>query len=50
MLYTHHGIGTGFSGGYHEYFGDGADVDAAVYLMLANLLLHSLPQVCGKCL
>jgi 1,4-alpha-glucan branching enzyme len=21
MLYRHHGIGVGFSGGYHEYFG-----------------------------
>lgn len=45
MLYLHHGIGTGFSGGYHEYFGETADVDAAVHLMLANLVLHSLPQV-----
>jgi len=21
MMYTHHGIDIGFSGGYHEYFG-----------------------------
>lgn len=42
MLYTHHGIGTGFSGGYHEYFGPGVDEDGVVYLMLANELLHSL--------
>ncbi|PWY99927.1 glycoside hydrolase [Testicularia cyperi] len=40
MLYTHHGIGTGFSGGYHEYFGDSVDVEAVVYLMLANELIH----------
>ncbi|KAH7411629.1 glycoside hydrolase superfamily [Phaeosphaeria sp. MPI-PUGE-AT-0046c] len=42
MLYTHHGIGTGFSGGYHEYFGDSVDEEAVVYLMLANELLHQL--------
>ncbi|KAK3946285.1 glycoside hydrolase superfamily [Diplogelasinospora grovesii] len=42
MLYTHHGIGTGFSGGYHEYFGAGVDEEAVVYLMLANELLHEL--------
>jgi len=42
MLYTHHGIGTGFSGGYHEYFGDSVDEEAVVYLMIANELLHTL--------
>ncbi|GAA5912151.1 hypothetical protein JCM6882_003068 [Rhodosporidiobolus microsporus] len=42
MLYTHHGIGTGFSGGYHEYFGDGVDQEAVVYLMIANSMLHEL--------
>lgn len=36
MMYTHHGIGTGFSGGYHEYFGDSADQEAIVYLMLVS--------------
>lgn len=41
MLYKHHGIGVGFSGDYSEYFGDGADQEAAVYLMLANTLLHA---------
>lgn len=46
MLYTHHGIGTGFSGGYHEYFGGGVDTDGVVYLMLANELLHSLYPNC----
>ncbi|KAF8897837.1 glycoside hydrolase family 13 protein [Infundibulicybe gibba] len=35
MMYKHHGIGTGFSGGYHEYFGDGADEEGVVYLMLS---------------
>ncbi|KAF2196705.1 alpha-glucan branching enzyme [Delitschia confertaspora ATCC 74209] len=42
MLYTHHGIGTGFSGGYHEYFGPSVDEEGVVYLMLANEMLHSL--------
>lgn len=42
MLYTHHGLGTGFSGGYHEYFGPGVDEDGVVYLMIANELLHTL--------
>ncbi|BFZ65057.1 alpha-1,4-glucan branching enzyme [Saitoella coloradoensis] len=42
MMYTHHGIGTGFSGGYHEYFGPGVDEEAVVYLMLANEMLHNL--------
>merc|ERR1719376_1457893 len=42
MLYTHHGLGTGFSGDYQEYFGPGTDGDALVYLMLANHLVKSL--------
>lgn len=42
MLYTHHGIGTGFSGGYHEYYGPNVDEDGIVYLMLANEMLHNL--------
>lgn len=42
MLYTHHGIGTGFSGGYHEYFGPSVDEDGVVYLMIANELLHTI--------
>ena len=46
MLYTHHGIGTGFSGGYHEYFGPNVDEDGVVYLMLANELLHTLYPSC----
>lgn len=36
MMYKHHGIGTGFSGGYHEYFGDASDEEAIVYLMLVR--------------
>ncbi|GFZ46704.1 1,4-alpha-glucan-branching enzyme [Saitozyma sp. JCM 24511] len=42
MMYKHHGIGTGFSGGYHEYFGDSVDLEAMVYLMLANAMLHEV--------
>ncbi|KAF9029766.1 glycoside hydrolase family 13 protein [Panaeolus papilionaceus] len=42
MMYKHHGMGTGFSGGYHEYFGDSADEEAIVYLMLANDSMHAL--------
>ncbi|KAL7954676.1 hypothetical protein V8C34DRAFT_317119 [Trichoderma compactum] len=46
MLYLHHGIGTGFSGGYHEYFGPDVDEEAVVYLMVANEMLHSLYPEC----
>ncbi|KXS96573.1 hypothetical protein AC578_1954 [Pseudocercospora eumusae] len=46
MLYTHHGIGTGFSGGYHEYFGPSVDEEGVVYLMLANEMLHNLYPDC----
>ncbi|KAL7413681.1 family 13 glycoside hydrolase [Mrakia frigida] len=42
MMYTHHGIGAGFSGGYHEYFGANVDDEAVVYLMLANSMIHAL--------
>ncbi|KAI1006066.1 1,4-alpha-glucan-branching enzyme [Podosphaera aphanis] len=42
MLYTHHGIGTGFSGGYHEYFGPAVDEDGIAYLMIANEMLRQL--------
>lgn len=42
MLYHHHGIGTGFSGGYHEYFNMNVDLDAVTYLMLANDMLHTV--------
>jgi 1,4-alpha-glucan branching enzyme len=51
-MYHHHGIGTGFSGGYHEYFGPSADEEGVVYLMLVCLfdiifysaMIHTLPQ------
>lgn len=46
MLYTHHGIGSGFSGGYHEYFGANVDEDGVLYLMLANEMLHNLYPNC----
>lgn len=42
MLYTHHGIGTGFSGGYHEYFGPSVDEEGVNYLILANHMLREL--------
>lgn len=42
MLYQHHGIGVGFSGDYREYFGLSTDVEACVYLMLANEMAHGL--------
>lgn len=46
MLYLHRGVATGFTGGYHEYFNTSVDMDALVYLMLANHLLHSTyPEV-----
>lgn len=37
---------SGFSGGYHEYFGADVDEEAVVYLMLANELLHELYPDC----
>lgn len=42
MLYHHHGINTAFSGKYDEYFSEETDVDAVVYMMMANSLVHSL--------
>jgi len=42
MLYHSRGLGQGFSGGYHEYFGLNTDTDALVYLMLANQLIHQV--------
>jgi hypothetical protein len=42
MLYHHHGIHMAFSGDYAEYFSPATNVDAVVYLMLANELVHSL--------
>ncbi|KAI8329040.1 1,4-alpha-glucan-branching enzyme GBE1 [Chlamydoabsidia padenii] len=40
MLYTHHGIGYGFSGNYHEYFGSNVDDEGVMYCQLANYYLH----------
>ncbi|KAI8144413.1 1,4-alpha-glucan-branching enzyme GBE1 [Fennellomyces sp. T-0311] len=46
MLYKHHGIGYGFSGNYHEYFGDLVDEDGVMYLQLANKFLHDMyPEI-----
>lgn len=42
MLYLHHGMGYGFTGGYHEYFNELVDLDSLIYLMLANDLIHEL--------
>ncbi|KAI8895181.1 glycoside hydrolase superfamily [Globomyces pollinis-pini] len=42
MLYHHHGIGTGFAGGYNDYFGDQVDLDSVCFLMLANYSLKTL--------
>ncbi|KAL1923064.1 uncharacterized protein VTP21DRAFT_9440 [Calcarisporiella thermophila] len=46
MLYVHHGIGTGFSGNYADYFNELVDEEAIVYLMLANDMLHKLYPEC----
>ncbi|KAJ8485537.1 hypothetical protein OPV22_018022 [Ensete ventricosum] len=42
MLYHHHGINMVFTGNYTEYFSEATDVDAVVYMMLANHLVHNL--------
>ena len=39
-------IRRGFSGGYHEYFGAGVDLEGVVYLMLANEMLHTIYPNC----
>ena len=41
MLFTHHGLGKAFTT-YVDYFDKSLDVGAAVYLMLANELIHSI--------
>lgn len=46
MLYHHHGLGTGFSGDYNEYFGMGTDTESVTYLMLANYMLKTLYPEC----
>ena len=42
MLYNHHGLNYEFSGNYEQYFSLETEVDACVYLMLANELIHSI--------
>uniref|UniRef100_A0A2C9V9I4 1,4-alpha-glucan-branching enzyme 1, chloroplastic/amyloplastic n=1 Tax=Manihot esculenta TaxID=3983 RepID=A0A2C9V9I4_MANES len=42
MMYTHHGLQVDFTGNYNEYFGYATDVDAVVYLMLLNDMIHGL--------
>ncbi|CAL9192870.1 1,4-alpha-glucan-branching enzyme 2-2, chloroplastic/amyloplastic-like [Musa acuminata AAA Group] len=42
MMYTHHGLAVGFTGSYNEYFGYATDMDAMVYLMLVNDMIHGL--------
>ncbi|PKA62389.1 1,4-alpha-glucan-branching enzyme 2-2, chloroplastic/amyloplastic [Apostasia shenzhenica] len=42
MMYTHHGLQVAFTGNYDEYFGLATDVDAVIYLMLVNDLIHGL--------
>ncbi|XP_054797957.1 1,4-alpha-glucan-branching enzyme 1, chloroplastic/amyloplastic-like isoform X2 [Prosopis cineraria] len=42
MLYHHHGINMTFTGNYSEYFSEATDVDAVVYLMLANCLIRNI--------
>ncbi|CAI0469252.1 unnamed protein product [Linum tenue] len=42
MMYTHHGLQMTFTGNYNEYFGFATDVDAVVYLMLVNDMIHGL--------
>ncbi|KAJ7976080.1 1,4-alpha-glucan-branching enzyme [Quillaja saponaria] len=42
MMYTHHGLQVAFTGNYNEYFGFATDVDAVVYLMLVNDVIHGL--------
>ncbi|KAJ4733128.1 hypothetical protein LUZ62_044919 [Rhynchospora pubera] len=42
MMYTHHGLQVAFTGNYNEYFGLATDVDAVVYLMLVNDMIHGL--------
>lgn len=37
---------SGFSGGYHEYFGAGVDGEGVTYLTLANDMLHKLYPDC----
>ncbi|KAL1568377.1 1,4-alpha-glucan branching enzyme [Salvia divinorum] len=40
MMYTHHGLEVAITGNYNEYFRFATDVDAVVYLMLVNDMIH----------
>jgi 1,4-alpha-glucan branching enzyme len=42
MLYHHHGLNMCFTGNYSEYFGEQTNVEAVVYMMLANDMIHSV--------
>lgn len=42
MLYLNRGINFSFSGRYNEYFGGNLDMDACVYLMIANKLIRMI--------
>lgn len=42
MMYHHHGLSYAFTGHYDEYFGMNTDVDAVVYMMLMNNMIHDL--------
>ena len=44
IVYHSRGLGQGFSGDYHEYFGLNTDTDAVVYLMLANYLVEKVTE------
>ena len=46
MMYHHHGLQYAFTGNYGEYFGMNTDVDAVVYLMLVNNVLHDMFPNC----
>ncbi|NMC68037.1 MAG: 1,4-alpha-glucan-branching enzyme [Spirochaetales bacterium] len=43
MIYTHHGLGKAFTS-YDMYFNDDVDIDALIYLKLANDLIHEIDQ------
>ena len=47
MLFRDHGVGRAFSGDYGEYFGESVNVDAVVYLMLANEVVRASTSVDG---
>ena len=42
MLSHHHGFSVGFSGDYREYFSPATNLDACVYLMLANCIIRQV--------